>query len=410
MIWFAPAHVNMNVQALFRSSYHPVIRECRTQKSLANPSKTSRDKGPWQTGIQRDYQRTKSSRAGILPHRQEQELKTILRDQLNGKIEELLVPFIQDKSEHICIVDAPWYPNVGDSAILLGELSFLKRNFPDAKLSFYDSRGYSPSADVFIEEATILLIHGGGNFGDIWPEHQDLRMRMLQRFPHKTIIQMPQSIYFSDEVNLKATAAAIKTQSSFTLFVRDLNSFQFARRVFECEVVLVPDMAFAMPPISRKPATVDYLCLLRTDKEVTFDHQVVRSILAASDKSFEVCDWTTQSRHLLAQLDTGLNKLTRRFPAITAPFRSMAMRLRQQSAAQRLLYGIELLSKGSIVVTDRLHAHVLCCLLEIPHIVFDSLGGKISAFHATWMEDSPTTQLISSPSEFASQWDKVFRK
>ena len=27
-----------------------------------------------------------------------------------------------------------------------------------------------------------------------------------------------------------------------------------------------------------------------------------------------------------------------------------------------------LLSKGSTVVTDRLHAHILCCLLNIPHL------------------------------------------
>ena len=65
------------------------------------------------------------------------------------------------------MIDPPWYPNVGDSAIFLGELSFLKRKFPSAKLSFYDLAAPTPSsADLFIEEATILPIHGGGNFGD----------------------------------------------------------------------------------------------------------------------------------------------------------------------------------------------------------------------------------------------------
>jgi len=337
-------------------------------------------------------------------------LKTsnILRDRLNDKIEELLVPFIVNKSEHICIIDPPGHPNVGDSAILLGELSFLKRRFPKAKLSYYDVHSYTPNANFFIEQATILLIHGGGNFGDIWPHHQHLRMQILERFPHKPIIQLPQSIYFGDKENLRATAAMIKKQSSFTLFVRDLNSFELARRVFECEVVLAPDMAFAMPSIRPKASTVEYLCLLRTDKEVTFDHQIITNIFRASDRSFEICDWLTQPRHLAARLDAKLNSLTRRYPTVTAPFRPIAMRLRQQYATERLLYGVELLSRGSIVVTDRLHAHVLCCLLDIPHFVFDSLGGKISAFHATWTQDSTNTKLIASPAEFSSQWDKVF--
>jgi len=343
------------------------------------------------------------SATATLPHRKEHELKPLLRDRLNAKIEELLTPYIVNKSEKICIIDAPWYPNVGDSAILLGELSFLKRKFPSAKLSFYDSRNYSSSADSFIEEATILLIHGGGNFGDIWPEHHDLRMRILERFPHKPIMQLPQSIYFSDDANLRATAAEIKKQSSFTLFVRDLKSLELARRAFECEVVLAPDMAFAMPSITRKSSTVEYFCLLRTDKEVAIDHRVVTNILRASNKSFEVRDWVTDSRHFAARLDIKLNSLTRRYPAVTAPFCSVAMRLRQHNATQRLLYGIELLSKGSIVVTDRLHAHVLCCLLDIPHFVFDSLGGKISAFHATWTPDNANTRLITSPAEFSLQ-------
>ena len=77
-----------------------------------------------------------SLRIGMLPHRQGQKLKSNLRDRLNGKIEELLVPFIVNKSEHICIIDPPGHPNIGDRAILLlyiGELVF----------SIVNSRGQS---------------------------------------------------------------------------------------------------------------------------------------------------------------------------------------------------------------------------------------------------------------------------
>jgi exopolysaccharide biosynthesis predicted pyruvyltransferase EpsI len=346
----------------------------------------------------------------VLPNKQEQEVEPILRNVLSDKIEELLVPLIVNKSDHICIIDPPGHPNVGDSAILLGELSFLKRKFPGAKLSFYDVQSYSPRADPFIDEATILLIHGGGNFGDLWPHHHDLRIRILEKFSHKTIIQLPQSIYFGDEANLKVTAAKIRTQSSFTLFVRDLNSFEYARRFFECEVVLAPDMAFAMPSIARKPPLVEYLFLLRTDQEVVIDQRIITDLVRASTKSFEVCDWLTGPRPLVARLDGKLTVLTRRYPAATAAFRSMAIHLRQQFARQRLLYGIELLSKGSIVVTDRLHAHILCCLLDIPHFVFDSLGGKISAFHATWTRGNTNTRLITSAAEFSAKWENAFRE
>ena len=50
--------------------------------------------------------------------------------------------------------------------------------------------------------------------------------------------------------------------------------------------------------------------------------------------------------------------------------------------------GIELLCSASVVVTDRLHAHVLSLLLGIPHVVTDNVSGKIRSFHETWTSDS----------------------
>jgi len=326
-----------------------------------------------------------------------------IRLHLNQVIEQALLPLVSKASEHICIIDPPGHPNVGDSAILLGELDFIVRYFPAARLSYYDVDSYSPGADRFVEEATILLIHGGGNFGDIWPHHHSLRMRILDRFPHKPIVQLPQSIHFDHERELRSTATAIRRQSNFTLMVRDQNSFDYARRHFECKVVLSPDMAFAMQPITRKRPSVDHFCLLRTDKEALVNRGLIHDALAATGRSFELRDWLDEPRDLVARVDSRLKRLTGRLPAITAPFRSAAMHLRQRYAMQRLSYGVDLLSQGTTVVTDRLHAHILCCLLGIPHYVFDSYDGKISAFHATWTKEYAEGQLISSPAELASK-------
>jgi exopolysaccharide biosynthesis predicted pyruvyltransferase EpsI len=82
-------------------------------------------------------------------------------------------------------------------------------------------------------ENQILLIHGGESGGHL-AHHQHLRMQIFERFPHKPITRLPESIYFSDKANLRATAAMVRMQSSFTLFVRGPKSFEFAGRVFEC--------------------------------------------------------------------------------------------------------------------------------------------------------------------------------
>ena len=195
----------------------------------------------------------------------------ILRS-LRAKIDEILIPLIAGHERHICLIDSPTHGNVGDSAILLGELDFIARRFPGSQVSFFDLESYSSGADRFIEQSSVILINGGGNFGDLWPRHHELRLQILERFPHKRIIQCPQSINFSKADAMTATAEMIARQSDFNLLVRDHNSLAVARESFYCAVSLVPDMAFYMRPLQRLPAAADWLCLLHADKEAAADH------------------------------------------------------------------------------------------------------------------------------------------
>jgi hypothetical protein len=45
------------------------------------------------------------------------------------------------------------------------------------RLSFFDVGNYTAHCDKFIEQCSIILIDGGGNFGDLWAPHHDLRLR-----------------------------------------------------------------------------------------------------------------------------------------------------------------------------------------------------------------------------------------
>jgi pyruvyl transferase EpsO len=67
-------------------------------------------------------------------------------------------------------------------------------------------------------------------------------------------------------------------------------------------------------------------------------------------------------------------------------------------AEKRLQRGIRLLSTAEVVVTDRLHGHILCLLLGIPHVLLDTSNGKLSAFHRTWTRAIPGV-------EFAQDWE-----
>ena len=48
---------------------------------------------------------------------------------------------------------------------------------------------------------------------------------------------------------------------------------------------------------------------------------------------------------------------------------------------------------------DRLHAHVISCLLDIPNIALDSLDGKVSALYETWTRGRFKCEMASLPAD-----------
>jgi len=114
---------------------------------------------------------------------------------LGDRIHDCLAPYISQELP-LAIVDFPDIRNCGDSAIWLGEVAYLKQRFN--KRADYVSRIVDFSAEELerrVPEGPVF-IHGGGNFGDIWVAHQDFREAILERFPNRQIIQLPQSIHY----------------------------------------------------------------------------------------------------------------------------------------------------------------------------------------------------------------------
>ena len=48
------------------------------------------------------------------------------------------------------------------------------------------------------------------------------------------------------------------------------------------------------------------------------------------------------------------------------------------------------------LVSNRLHGHILACLLGIPNLLFDNNYGKCSDYFRTWHADLPFTQLVET--------------
>lgn len=275
----------------------------------------------------------------------------------------------------LALVDFPDHSNVGDSAIWLGEMAYLRRS---GRLPAY----YSAIADFDDEacQAAIgggpILIHGGGNMGTLWPKHEAFRLHLLRTHRGRPIVQMPQSIHYADPAAAAEMAEAIRAHGQFTLLVRDARSLTFAEQHFDCPIRLCPDAALMLGRQQRSPATVPVFALLRTDHERAAGEAALPAGVVADDWLEEE---EAQKRRL--RLSLGLGRLFTRDP--------MAQRAaRQQRLAEwRFQRGLAMLSAGELVVTDRLHAHILSLLLDIPHVLLDNNYGKVAGFADQWTGD-----------------------
>lgn len=268
------------------------------------------------------------------------------------------------------IVDFPDIKNCGDSAIWLGEMAYLRDRFNIRPAYVSRMRDFSArSLRKRVPEGTIF-IHGGGNFGDIWPAHQDFRELILKKFPERQVVQFPQSIHFQSAERLERAKRAIGQHGNYILLVRDERSRDFAARNFDCVVKLCPDMAFCIGSIPTGPGAFPVLAMLRRDKEKK------KEALSVPPPTIPCEDWITENANQVrtAKLTGALSALRER--------RIDELRLRSLDAAahNRFRRGILQISRGQAIVTDRLHVHICSLLIGRPHAVLDNSYGKIRGF------------------------------
>ncbi|WP_417698678.1 polysaccharide pyruvyl transferase family protein [Psychromonas sp.] len=83
----------------------------------------------------------------------------------------------------VAYVDIPFHFNVGDLLIYKGTEQFFKEY--NIKVNY---RCFSLNCSLkSIESCDVIVMHGGGNFGDIYSEHQSLREKLISKFPNKRI-------------------------------------------------------------------------------------------------------------------------------------------------------------------------------------------------------------------------------
>jgi len=313
--------------------------------------------------------------------------------ELQQQLDDVLRPQVEN-ADSVALLDFPDFSNVGDSAIWLGALATLRRLGAPSPCHTCDARSYDRATLARRLGKGVILLNGGGNFGDLWPRHQLFRERVVADFPDNPIVVMPQSLHYVDPEAAERAGAVFRAHSQLTLLLRDRESLHEATRLFGGITRLAPDTAFGLTALRRSRApTHDILWLKRADQEDRWTAFDVSRLGHAS------ADWAGDESTRLVRTHNALVRATQR-PIAAHAARQALMWVHPRLAQERIDRGVALLSRARVIVTDRLHGHILCLLLGIPHVVLDNSYGKLSRFIGTW-SDSSTLVCIASTLEEA---------
>lgn len=313
-------------------------------------------------------------------------------EHLSNTIKKNLGPIIDND---FVLLNIPLHVNIGDTLIFQGEKEFLE-SLPFRWLN----RGYRYENYNLISDDTIILLHGGGNFGDVWRVHQDFRVSIINKYPNNKIIVLPQTVYYDDNELITKDSIEFSKHQNLYICARDDKSFEFLCSKFSNKILLVPDMAFCISnqTLSKfiKPIKKHTLFLKRTDKELEHDKYLIES-----KNEIEVHDWPSFEQDPKSWKNyVYLMKASRKFGKVKF---MLLQRLFEQIADFYFFYfcrpdfvkiGVSFISQYQNIYTTRLHGAILSVLLGKEVYLFDNSYGKNKSYYDTWFKENKKIKLV----------------
>ena len=307
-----------------------------------------------------------------------------LRKELEGTI----LPLIT--SDYV-LWGLPYYDNPGDTLIWEGALNLLRK----CKYRCVGTCGWNDYRHVPLRKDIVILIIGGGFFGDVWRKAWDIVMNTVTLYPDNPVVILPQSIYYNNIQIAYDDASRLSALKRLTICTRDTASFEYARKYFQNNILFCPDLAFYcdVEKLFRHslPEKDKILFLKRNDKEQP------ASLPDVKRKNMDYRDWPSMegkisfSDRVLNKIIYGLTRVNRNRKLdclATAIYKYCKRNITIRDA-------VRFISAYRIVYTTRLHAMILSFLLNKEVYIVDNSYGKVSGCYKSWLSECKTIHLVN---------------
>lgn len=263
--------------------------------------------------------------------------------------------------EKYYILGTPQHTNLGDSAIVLAEISFLKQcRIREKRIKEVTTEEYKEYKDILktrIRKSDKIFLHGGGNMGDQWFSEELLRRDMLSTFGQNKIIIFPQTIFYSDTAEGKReekNSIPFYNRKDLTIVAREYMSFERMKYLYpNANVLVTADIVLStnrsVLGIKQQKRMGILLCL-RNDMEKAMslaEHKMIKEFLEKNNCQVRVTDMYSQC-------------------SVTKKNRYDCVKRKMNEFAT-----------AKLVITDRLHGMIFAGITGTPCIVFGNYNYKV---------------------------------
>lgn len=283
-----------------------------------------------------------------------------------------------NNKRNLIVIGSPNHGNLGDIAITYATLELLKSLYPDDNVFDITMDEFPFEKDAIynaIKPQDIIILQGGGNFGNIYPDDEMIRRCVISGFKNNKIIMFPQSVYFSPDENgkkeLEISSKLYGENKNLYLLARDKDSLNIIRKNFNASCELLPDVVLTKK-LKTEAVKKGALVCLRKDTEGILSDEDKKAIEHETEKIFDKITATD------TVIDFDGNK---------------------EERYGKLIDKIKEFQNAELVVTDRLHGLIFSIITNTPCVVLPVVNTKITSMLETLGNSIKGISLIKSVNE-----------
>lgn len=274
---------------------------------------------------------------------------------------------------------SPKHGNMGDQAIAYASIKYLKENFNKYQIievSREDTFKYYKAIKNILNKDDIIILHGGGNMGNLYIQEEAARRFIIDKFKENPIISMTQTISFTDDeighAELEKSKKIYNSNKNLTILAREDESYKKMKKEFKnVKIIKKPDIVLYLENL-KSPSNIErkyIMTCLRTDKESILKNkkEEIINTLIADYKNIYVYDTVVKKDVDFKNRNIELADIWQKF------------------------------FNAKVVITDRLHGMIFCTITRTPCIVFKSLDHKVTEGYK-WLKNLNYIKLTDDTS------------